>query len=362
MPPKQSLRSHWFAVTTVLFSAAVFSYWLFLRPYVMLAREQSLLFLWNREYLLERIVVPGGLAQYLSEFLVQFFVHPVYGALIHALLFASGLCLMRSLTKHLKASFLISFLFSVFLWWLTTNIYIPLTPIVAVLLTLCVMRFATGWLRLVLIPVLYWLVGPAAVLLLLPDGRKRKPSLPLILSSALLFAVCLLGSSWLTPYPLRQVARGIDYYWEDHNMGTLEEMRFDMLMRQRNWSAVEKATPPNLQSSASISQSLAFIMSEMFMQKGMVSMAQRAAFEAMECIPNHNKSARSLQRLIETNLVQGHYDVARKYLNLLSQTTFYRSWASQMRPLADHPERIPTHISLGPLRKAYEKTPDTFFY
>ena len=56
---------------TVLFAVAVFFIWQMRLPFLMLAREQSQLFLWNGEYFMERLLVPGGFAQYLSEFIVQ---------------------------------------------------------------------------------------------------------------------------------------------------------------------------------------------------------------------------------------------------------------------------------------------------
>ena len=66
---------------------AVFCYWYFLYPYVIVAREMSQLFLWNSDYFMERIIIPGGLAQYLSEFLVQYFLNPINGAFTYAVLF-----------------------------------------------------------------------------------------------------------------------------------------------------------------------------------------------------------------------------------------------------------------------------------
>lgn len=44
-------------------------------------------------------------------------------------------------------------------------------------------------------------------------------------------------------------------------------------------------------------------------------------------IPNFNKSGRCFKRLAETNLINGQYEVAAKYLRLLRKTIFYRDWA-----------------------------------
>ena len=91
------------------------------------------------------------------------------------------------------------------------------------------------------------------------------------------------------------------------------------------------------------------------------NISQRTAFEAMEYIPNNNKSGRALKRLVETNIISGHYDVARKYISILEKTTFYRKWAKSMRSLVDHPELIKNYRFLQEARKSYAKTEDIFF-
>lgn len=71
------------------------------------------------------------------------------------------------------------------------------------------------------------------------------------------------------------------------------------------------------------------VAAEIYYHIGFINTAQRFTFEAMESIPNYNKSARAIKRLAETNIINGEYDVARKYLNLLSNTLFYKDWVAQ---------------------------------
>ncbi|MCO7114966.1 DUF6057 family protein [Bacteroides uniformis] len=52
-------------------------------PYFLL-REQFQLFLFDADYWWERIVVPGGLADYIAEYLTQFYYHVWAGACILA--------------------------------------------------------------------------------------------------------------------------------------------------------------------------------------------------------------------------------------------------------------------------------------
>ena len=75
--------------------------------------------------------------------------------------------------------------------------------------------------------------------------------------------------------------------------------------------------------------------SEIYWHLGMVNTAQRFAFEAQEAIPDFQKSARLYRRLAETNIVNGDWDVARKYLKALHNARFYRRWADETAALLD---------------------------
>lgn len=73
---------------------------------------------------------------------------------------------------------------------------------------------------------------------------------------------------------------------------------------------------------------------------GMINTAQTFFFEAQEGIPDFQKSARLTQALAKTNLINGDYEVARKYVGALKQTVFYRKWAKETERLLDNPELI----------------------
>lgn len=99
---------------------------------------------------------------------------------------------------------------------------------------------------------------------------------------------------------------------------------------------------------------------EAFYQLGMVNFAQRAVFEAQEAILDFQKSARCYKRLAQTNLVNGKYEVARKYLMALHKTLFYSDWAEETLPLLGNEEAIAKHPEYGRLRQsAYHE--DFFF-
>ena len=390
---------------TTVFAVAVFCFWMFELPFLMAAREQVQLFLWNSDYLMERLAVPGGLAQYLGEFIVQFFVKNVYGALWYVVLLVAVQLLtwqlMRSKQRMAKSSwiYLLSFIPSVILWYLACNPKIPMTPIVAVLLTLVLMILLPKhqkacWIAaFAMIPIGYWLLGPAVVLLALYLLFTRGSNVMLRIAPLILLVFCVVGSSWLTPYPLKQIARGVDYYWEKETMGTFEEMEYDMLMRQQRWDEMIEKYHQKGSESLSVNNAVlivmwqqkridqqevmrrinldqralknipsAFLMSEVCMPLGMTNMSQRAAFEAMEAIPNYNKSARALQQLVQTNLISGNYKVALKYISLLEQTFFYRSWARKMKTMAARPELLKENPFLYRLKEIYDNDEDMLFY
>lgn len=91
--------------------------------------------------------------------------------------------------------------------------------------------------------------------------------------------------------------------------------------------------------------------SEVFYHLGMINTAQQFVFEAQEAIPDYQKSARCYKRLAETNLINGAYDVARKYLLALRKTWFYRSWADETLALLGNEDAIARHPEYGKLRR-----------
>ena len=403
-------------IIVALLTIGVFCFWMFLYPFIPVMREASLLFLWNTDYMMERLAIPGGLAQYLGEGLTQLFLNPVNAAVIYAILFVAAQLLSKKLLGQffpkMKSTyrFILSLIPPIILWRVAMLPHIPLTPTIAILLVMgagcAVMSLSAKRTRLIVlcatIPIMYWLTGPAAILLTVCCIKW----IPL---TAALFAACLIGSSYLVPYPLEQVVKGIDYDWSGvKEMGTYEEMECDMLIRQQNWAKIQQKfqTPvsPAVRSAVIVasyktgqisyqqlmsrlvvpverfeaepsvfctddmhfvvyfgSVSSAFIVSNLASLLCWPNIAQRAAFEAMEYIPNHNKSARALKQLAENCIITEQYPLARKYLSILEETTFYRSWAHEMQSLVDNPQLIEKYPFMLKSREKYENTEDIFF-
>ena len=99
---------------------------------------------------------------------------------------------------------------------------------------------------------------------------------------------------------------------------------------------------------------------EAFYQLGMINVAQRTVFEAQEAILDFQKSGRCYKRLAQTNLINGNYEVARKYLIALQKTLFYSDWANETMALLGDEKAIASHPEYGHLRKSAYK--ENFYF
>jgi len=109
------------------------------------------------------------------------------------------------------------------------------------------------------------------------------------------------------------------------------------------------------------SEVAAMMMSDVYIQLGMVAMAQRAAFEAMVKHADVTDCERPLRRLTETALVTGQYEVALKYIAIVEKNFSSADWVQEMRTMATHPSLIRKHPAFNKLRENYEKIQDQFF-
>ena len=99
---------------------------------------------------------------------------------------------------------------------------------------------------------------------------------------------------------------------------------------------------------------------EAFYWLGMVNDAERYAFEAQEAIPNHRKSGRLTKRITECNIINGHYEVAMKYLRILEKSLFYRKWAKEQKTMVRE-GRVNDDLVYGKLRAYRQKKQDFLF-
>lgn len=162
------------------------------------------------------------------------------------------------------------------------------------------------------------------------------------------------------------ITLSIGAYWMYNSLDIEKEhiMRYDYFSRTEQWTKIikmaEKKSPKSPLSVTCLNLALAktdqlgdrmftfyqngteglipeftrdyfapILCSEVFYHLGMINTAQRFMFEGMEAIPDYRKSARAYKRLAETNLINGDYLVARKYLKALQKALFYKKWATE---------------------------------
>ena len=438
---KKFLSKHSRLLLTLVFGICVFIFWRMRYPFAITFQEQLQLFLFDDDYFLERIAEPGGLARYIAEFLVQFYNSTTIGAAIIAIL----MILVQRLTWQLmrcEEHYCLSFLPAILLWYAMGDESVMLTYTVAL-----VMAMASAWALMtafpkndnprgqiiaksialfILIPIIYWLIGPMVILVAL-----------CVMPVSLIWALAvMLISTHFVPFPMSRVMLGISYYrfhetmpyvliaipaliwilsiairllpkqksWVRYSealaLGALvsgipdmgydskkyELLEYDYLVRIKDWQGIiakaEKQTPDLPMSVCATNLALAMtnqlgerafdfyqrtsegllpkfernyatsqLNGEIYFHLGLVNTAQRFAFEAMEAIPNYNKSARVVKRLAETNLINGEYEVARKYLQMLEKTIFYRPWAKRTMAMLGNEKQIDSHPLYGTLRQ-----------
>ncbi|MBR0180991.1 MAG: hypothetical protein IJQ04_04925 [Prevotella sp.] len=396
---------------SVLVGIGMFLFWYVAYPHALSYQEQYQLFLWTWDYFVERISLPGGLADWLGEFTVQFYYIEWLGALLLALLYVIlqqlTLRLMYSLTSHHSPlTSTLSIVPVVMLWWLMgdINVLLSLPVAIVIALALACIRLSKplSWLDAMIVPIAYWLIGPVVWLYVLV--RVIQIGWKHLWSAGWLVAVQLMAYAWLLPQcPLQQALTGLNYYriplqspqLSGYDKEMYELIRMDYLVRNERWDEIVKRageyqvrTPfwSNCVNLALSQKRLladrmfdfyqsgedALIMprtrdltsmlpsAEAFWRLGMVNSAQRYMFDTQESILNGRKSGRCTKRIAECMIVNGHYQTAQKQLDLLKKSLFYRSWAEETEAMMKDENQINIHPVFGRQRQLRYK--ENFLY
>lgn len=383
-----SRPSHYIqAALSVLFFIAVFCFYTFAYSGHMAMQEQFQLWLCTSDYLQEHLYA-GGLIVYMGEWVAQFFYSPVIGAtILAAILLGIQANTWRISRSKNHVLYPLSFIPSICtLAVMTDGNVLTSLPVGMLLWTSAIALICSirgKGLQYACAIVIFILLGyistpsqysyyrqaemPASVMLIpilsalftdialrfLPSSKKS----PAITYAILTIVVAIAG--WAS------IASGMETD-EEHFL------RYDQMARHERWDdIIDKARNEGVHDTYSavyvnialaikgqLADNLslavaphgvnsllpeyrgewhkALPVAEAFYYLGMVNTAQRYTFNAHEAIPNMNKSARCFKRLAETNIINGHYEVARKYLQLLSHTLFYRTWAEKALECLEH--------------------------
>ena len=327
--------------------------------------EEFQLFQTDSDYFFSHLMQKGGVAVYISEFLVQFYNNYWIGALILALEF---IVIQRMTLDILK---------NIYQTWGHRHCY--------VLCLLSLVPMSLLWLVLGDVNVMHSLIIAVIIALLfivlLIRTIKSKTFRAVGAVVAMVLFVWLAGTSH---YRIPSMILDITNIY---NPKTIELLDYDLLVRGNRWEQViqkaEKQQPDLPQSVCATNLALGMTnqmgrrasdffqngpeglfpafskdpfstltTAEVYFQLGLINTAQRYYFEAMEAAPNYKKSCRCIRRLAETNLINGQYGVARKYLHILEKTVFYKRWAQRNLLMIDEGEAsIMKHPLYGRLRR-----------
>ena len=231
------IKRHGAVLISLLFAIIVALFWVFPYRCALSFQEQYQLFLLTPSYFSERMSVPGGLADYVAEFIVQFYYLYAIGAILLALVF---FCLQRltwMLMRRCGAShawYLQSFVPAIALWAYMGNENVLLSFAIALLgmeelmlYALIVRDRCRHWgalplYLLIAIPAGYWLWGPVVmgicIVPLLPRKEKTAEARPMVtpvgwtVASILYFVAVVFLCGLFLQYPYERLFAGINYF------------------------------------------------------------------------------------------------------------------------------------------------------
>ena len=403
-------------IISAAFAAAFFAFWMWGFPQGLNYQEQNQMFLWTWDYLAGRLSVCGGLADWISEFIVQFFYIKWLGALVLALLFAALQLAVAG--ENSRRAWGLSFVPPVLLLVYMGDCEVLVSYAVALCISalLCHPFEKIGWHKLWAAPLLWWLVGPVAILPVLWALAASRRMSDIVSAIWALVAAYLIYRLFLMQWTPRDAMFGLNYYrlveslpalqiiipagvllclaairWipdlkapavtnsaiiiltiaagalgisANYDKDTWTMLAFDDRTRNGEYDKVlaqaEKHQPGNSVSATyvnfalmntgkgleklpeywqsgtnglimpSVRDNLSDIAScEALWMMGMNNTALQYAFDLQESIQNGRKSGRFTSRIAECHIVNGDFNIALRYLDKLTHTTFYRKWAEE---------------------------------
>ena len=276
---KGKQKYEWKWILTVLVGIGIFLLCLFPLRALLNYHEESHLFRWTSYYFREQMTSWQGFQEFAVSFIVQFFYVAALGSFILALLVMAFQRLTWWILKKVGR----------WEWGLYLLSFIP---------ALCLFFYF-------FIPKDYWNDEKFREVVTY-DYLERTHQWQSILKLTKSAAPKTECGIWCTNYALGMT-------------GQLDQME-----------SYPQCGPEGLLNDALQKPSFAlYSMSDIYFQLGSVNEAERIAFNAKQYLPNDHKSGRLYRRLAEANIVNGHYDIAAKYLHFLESTIFYRTFAKR---------------------------------
>lgn len=367
---KQSLISLVRGIMGAFVLISVTLFWWLRHPEVLNYQEEYQMFQTTGPYLLSHLTEAGGVSVYIAEFLTQFNLYPFVGSLFIALQMVAVLYLVARLAgKAFKGS---------------VAKYIALCVGAVCVALLCWMMGDENLLPSFLVAVVLALAG--LNIILLPKKKVARCALA-VLILPLVFWTCA-GRHYRIPHHFLS-APGFD-------PARTELLQYDMLVRQAEWSQIikkaETKNPTHPLSIQALNLALAkkqwlgdrmfefkqigvegliypwrnnsvenVISSEVAWQIGFVNSAFRYSFDSQEAIPDKRRSARLTKRMAECSIVNGDYEIARKYLHQLKHTLMYSIWAEKAEKVLFDDNKVAMHPVWG-VKRSLRPRQEYFFY
>ncbi len=405
-------------VGVLLFVASVY-FWMFRYPAHLAFGEQIQLFLLTFDYFLPFLSYPSGIANYVGEFLTQFNYEIWWGAVIVSALIAlvyvqSCVIISRETRRYGLIRVLAALVPAFFVWLFMLDRFSLLAMPVALSVALSFIQFYQIWLRsignrvlrhvvLLLIAVgLYWSFGAVTFVFGVFVALNEIVRLRDYAASLHIVAIVLMPLLAYTfvPFPLQRLYTSNCYYKMMDERPSLsydaedeEALLYSFLSHYKKWDAAirkaEKKMPDDLASRQIVMHALAeknllldrlfeypiiqrkdlissqsgdmrepMSVSDLYFSLGMINTAELSAYNMQQLY--FGQGVRAFQRLAECNIVKGDYRIARKYLNALKQTLFYKKWAEEMEKLIDNANGVEMHPYYGVVRNRLMK--ETFYF
>lgn len=201
-------------VYTLTGVSGYFLFWAFLHPEFLSFQEQNqcLLLTWN--YFTSHAMLMGGIADYLAEFITQFFYYPVFGAFLFALILGGIQFIFWIISPSTSISHPLSLIFPLLMISLHSNQDVMLTFSISLLLVLLLFALSRNahWCVLVFIQVLLcYLTGPLALLYAgMMSTNRWKSSIYLAVTAA----IAIIAGHFIlnASYPTYTIWKGCFYY------------------------------------------------------------------------------------------------------------------------------------------------------
>jgi len=216
--------------TTLLLGIASLVFWMAIHPEWLSFHEQYQMFLFRGDYLYEHLAFAGGLADYLAEFSVQFFLFPWCGALVMALYIVSTQLVSWQLASKMGASpihYPLSAIPSIAIVAYSGDQYVMPTFFMTLLLASLA---AWGYtfldnrkkiLQLLIIPIVYWATGYGLFVYIsttclydiITANDKQKGAIAAFISLSMAAIIILVSSrTFMLRYTWHDIIMGVNNY------------------------------------------------------------------------------------------------------------------------------------------------------